>query len=224
MPLLIQGAAEHDVIFVAGEEETFGEYLLFRSAEPRPVVGTHGLVATAWHRSFEEYAATQMQNRFERKAGRAMGERDYAGWLAVRIFGEAITRTATASPAVLLDLGLSHAVEQLVGSHRRRHPETEFALDLPESGWGSQIDGALYYVIRESIGNGLRHGKPSRIEVAAGQRADGSCSPYRTMAAASLRGEGRPVSASWACARAAVPTWTSATSCRRSISRTPITR
>ncbi len=99
MPLLTQGAAEHDVIFVADEEETFGEYLLFRSAEPRPVVGTHGLVATAWHRSFEEYAATQMQNRFERKAGRAMGERDYAGWLAVRIFGEAITRTATASPA-----------------------------------------------------------------------------------------------------------------------------
>ncbi len=77
-------------------------------------------------------------------------------------------------PAVLLDLGLSHAVEQLVGSHRRRHPETEFALDLPEGGWGSRIDGALYHVIRESIGNGLRHGKPSRIEVAAGQRADGS--------------------------------------------------
>lgn len=92
MPLLTLNAPEHDVIFVADEEETFGEYVLFRSQSPRPVVGTHGLIATAWHRSFEEYAATQMQNRFDRKAKRAMHERDYAGWIAVRIFGEAVTR------------------------------------------------------------------------------------------------------------------------------------
>jgi ABC transporter substrate binding protein (PQQ-dependent alcohol dehydrogenase system) len=98
MPLLTQGAADHDVIFAADEEETFGEYLLFRSAEPRPVVGTHGLIATAWHRSFEEYAATQMQNRFERKAMRAMHERDYAAWLGMRIFGETVTRTSSAKP------------------------------------------------------------------------------------------------------------------------------
>lgn len=92
MPLLTLNAPEHDVIFVADEEETFGEYVLFRSQDPRPVVGTHGLIATAWHRSFEEYAATQMQNRFERKAQRVMHERDYAGWIAARIFGEAVTR------------------------------------------------------------------------------------------------------------------------------------
>ena len=64
-----------------------------RTDTPRPVAGTHGLVAVAWHRSFEEYAGTQMQNRFEKKTGRIMTERDYTAWLAVRIVGEAVVRT-----------------------------------------------------------------------------------------------------------------------------------
>lgn len=93
MPMLTQGASEHDVVIVADEADIFGEYMLFRTAEPRPVAGTHGLVAVAWHRSFEEYAGTQMQNRFEKKTGRIMTERDYTGWLAVRIIGEAVVRT-----------------------------------------------------------------------------------------------------------------------------------
>jgi len=93
MPMLTQGVPEHDVIVVADEDDVFGDYLLFRTYEPRPVAGTHGLVAVAWHRAFEEYAGTQMQNRFEKKAGRIMLERDYTAWLAVRIIGEAVTRT-----------------------------------------------------------------------------------------------------------------------------------
>jgi ABC transporter substrate binding protein (PQQ-dependent alcohol dehydrogenase system) len=98
MPLLTQGLPDHDVIMVADVEESFGDYLLFRTAEPRPVAGTHGLVAVSWHRSYEESAATQMQNRFEKKTGRIMTERDYSGWLAVRALGEAVTRTASADP------------------------------------------------------------------------------------------------------------------------------
>lgn len=93
MPMLTQGVPDHDVIVVADEADVFGDYLLFRTYEPRPVAGTHGLVAVAWHRAFEEYAGTQMQNRFEKKAGRIMLERDYTAWLAVRIIGEAVTRT-----------------------------------------------------------------------------------------------------------------------------------
>ena len=69
MPMLTQGAPDHDVVIVADESEVFGDYLLFRTAEPRPVAGTQGLVAVAWHRSFEEYAGTQMQNRFEKQDG-----------------------------------------------------------------------------------------------------------------------------------------------------------
>lgn len=93
MPMLTQGAEEHDVVFVADVSEAFGDYLQYRTAEPKPVVGTHGLVAVSWHRSFEQYAAMQMQNRFEKRVKRAMTERDYMGWLAVRIFGEGVGRT-----------------------------------------------------------------------------------------------------------------------------------
>ncbi len=98
MPLLTQSLPHHDVIMVADVEESFGDYLLFRTAEPRPVAGTQGLIAVSWHRSYEESAATQMQNRFEKKAGRIMTERDYSGWLGVRAFGEAVLRTTSKDP------------------------------------------------------------------------------------------------------------------------------
>jgi ABC transporter substrate binding protein (PQQ-dependent alcohol dehydrogenase system) len=93
MPLLTQTRADYDVIFAADADEAFGDYLMYRTFIPRPVVGSQGLVAVGWHRSFEQYAGTQMQNRFERAANRAMTERDYYGWLAVRVFGEAVLRT-----------------------------------------------------------------------------------------------------------------------------------
>lgn len=111
MPMLTQGVPDHDVVIVADESDVFGDYLLFRTAEPRPVAGTHGLVAVAWHRAFEEYAGTQMQNRFERKAGRIMTERDYTAWLAVRIVGEAVTRTSQNAPDALRAYILSDKFE-----------------------------------------------------------------------------------------------------------------
>lgn len=111
MPMLTQGVPDHDVVIVADESDVFGDYLLFRTAEPRPVAGTHGLVAVAWHRAFEEYAGTQMQNRFERKTGRIMTERDYTAWLGVRIIGEAVTRTSQNAPDVLRAYILSDKFE-----------------------------------------------------------------------------------------------------------------
>ncbi len=94
MPLLTQGAPDYDVVYVADVGEAFGDYLMYRTYEPRPVVGSQGLQAVAWHRSFEQYAGTQLQNRFEKQANRIMTERDYTAWLAVRVLGEAVTRTS----------------------------------------------------------------------------------------------------------------------------------
>ncbi len=111
MPMLTQGVADHDVVIVADEADIFGDYLMFRTAEPRIVAGTHGLVAVAWHRSFEEYAGTQMQNRFEKKTGRVMTERDYTAWLAVRALGEAVVRTGANDPKGVRDYLLSDHFE-----------------------------------------------------------------------------------------------------------------
>ncbi len=111
MPLLTQGLGEHDVIVVADIEESFGDYLMFRTFEPRPIAGTHGLIATSWHRSYEESAATQMQNRFEKRTNRIMTERDYSAWLAVRTLGEAVTRTSSTDAAVIRKFLLSPGFE-----------------------------------------------------------------------------------------------------------------
>ncbi|MGA9137765.1 MAG: ABC transporter substrate-binding protein [Methylovirgula sp.] len=99
MPLLTQSAPPYDVVVVSDESETFGDYLPYRTWDPRPVVGTQGLFAVAWARPFEEYGGTQLQHRFEREVGRIMTERDYAAWLAVRTIGEAVTHINSAKPA-----------------------------------------------------------------------------------------------------------------------------
>ncbi|MGC2127912.1 MAG: ABC transporter substrate-binding protein [Methylovirgula sp.] len=99
MPLLTQSAPPYDVVVVSDESETFGDYLPYRTWDPRPVVGTQGLFAVAWARPFEDYGGTQLQHRFEREVGRIMTERDYAAWLAVRTIGEAVTHINSVKPA-----------------------------------------------------------------------------------------------------------------------------
>ncbi len=111
MALLTQSVPAYDVIFVVDLDEAFGEYLLFNSFDPRPVVGTQGLVAVAWHQAFDEFAAKELQNRFSQFAGRAMTERDYEGWLAARIFGEAVLRTGATDAETLRNYMLSDKFE-----------------------------------------------------------------------------------------------------------------
>ncbi|MGI9421009.1 MAG: ABC transporter substrate-binding protein [Geminicoccaceae bacterium] len=103
LPVFTQDAEEHDVIVTADESDVFGEYLSYRTWDPAPVTGTHGLRPTAWHRSHEAWGGTQMQGRFEDNAGRWMTEKDYVAWLAMRSLGEAVTRTSSADSAALRD-------------------------------------------------------------------------------------------------------------------------
>jgi ABC transporter substrate binding protein (PQQ-dependent alcohol dehydrogenase system) len=92
----------YDVLVVADEESAFGDDLPYRTAEPRPVAGTQGLVAATWARPHEQWGATQLQNRFRRAAGRWMTERDYAGWIAGRAIGEAATRAQSTDPVAII--------------------------------------------------------------------------------------------------------------------------
>ena len=111
MPVLTQDVPDYDVLVVADESDVFGEYLPYRTWEPRPVAGTQGLVPTAWSRVHEQWGGTQVQRRFEKFAGRPMTERDYNAWLAVRIIGEAVTRTGNAGAEALHDYMLSDQFE-----------------------------------------------------------------------------------------------------------------
>nr|WP_122983576.1 ABC transporter substrate-binding protein [Pseudomonas chengduensis] len=97
MPLFTQ-ASEYDVVLVADERGDFGEYLPYNTWYPRPVAGTQGLTATAWHKTVETFGAAQLQKRFEALAGRWMNDRDFAAWMAVRSLATAITKQRTAEP------------------------------------------------------------------------------------------------------------------------------
>jgi ABC transporter substrate binding protein (PQQ-dependent alcohol dehydrogenase system) len=52
-----------------------------------------------------------MQNRFERKAGRIMTERDYSAWLAVRTIGEGVTRTGSSDAKAVREYLMSPKFE-----------------------------------------------------------------------------------------------------------------
>ena len=96
-----QGAPPYDMLVVADETGFWGDNLAWRTTDPRPVAGTHGLVPTIWSRPHELWGATQLQRRFRALADRWMTPRDHAAWLAVRAIGEAATRTRSTDPATV---------------------------------------------------------------------------------------------------------------------------
>ena len=91
IPIFTKGV-NYDIMVVADEKGEFGEYLSYRTWDPRLIVGSQGLKPTNWHRTHEQWGATQMQNRFRRKSGRWMTPVDYSAWVAVRAIGEAVSR------------------------------------------------------------------------------------------------------------------------------------
>jgi ABC transporter substrate binding protein (PQQ-dependent alcohol dehydrogenase system) len=93
MPVFTQDAPDYDVLIAADRSEVFGTYLPYRTWLPRPVAGSAGLVPSSWHPSFEGWGAAQIQNRFEKAAHRRMLSEDVQAWTAVRMIGEAATRT-----------------------------------------------------------------------------------------------------------------------------------
>lgn len=111
IPTFTQGAKPHDVVVVADEGELFGEYLPFRTWDPRPVAGTAGLTAAPWHPSLELWGGTQFQNRFKRQSNRSMRTLDYNVWLAVRAVGEATSRQKTGDLKTLVAYMRSPAFE-----------------------------------------------------------------------------------------------------------------
>ncbi len=101
MPVLTQNAPAYDVLVTADESEVFAGYLPYRTWDPRPVAGSAGLMPTNWDAAHEQWGAQQLQNRFMQTYRRPMNARDNGAWLAMRMIGEAATRTGSAEPEAL---------------------------------------------------------------------------------------------------------------------------
>lgn len=111
IPVFVQDLPGHDVLIVADENDYFGEYFPYQTHLARPVAGTQGLLATAWHRAHESWGAVQLQRRFEDLAERWMTPRDFGAWIAVRSLGEASARTDSIERDTLIDYMLSEEFE-----------------------------------------------------------------------------------------------------------------
>ena len=109
IPGELQEAPEHDVVWVIDTDENFGDYLLFRTYLPRPVVGTQGLQALAWDPSYTEYGAMHFQNGLPKLAKRRPVERDYTAWLGGRALTDGIMRSGKTTPPEVKAFFLSDA-------------------------------------------------------------------------------------------------------------------
>jgi ABC transporter substrate binding protein (PQQ-dependent alcohol dehydrogenase system) len=107
IPAFTQGLPDYDVLVAADENEVFAAYLPYRTQSARPVAGSAGLEPTSWDPSMEQWGATQLQNRFIKLFSRRMTALDMQAWTAVRMIGEAVTRTKSAEEQKVRDYLLS---------------------------------------------------------------------------------------------------------------------
>src|SRR5271156_4451559 len=102
MPVFTQNAPGYDVLVAADESEVFAGFLPYRTWDPRPVVGSAGVRPVSWDPSPEFWGAVQLQNRFQRPFQRGMSAHDMQVWTAVRMVGEAASRTGSGDPGKML--------------------------------------------------------------------------------------------------------------------------
>lgn len=103
MPVFTQSAPAYDILVAADESEVFGSYLPYRTWDPRPVAGSAGLVAASWDAAQDQWGAVQMQNRFVKLNSRHMTALDMQAWTAVRMLGEATSRTNSGDAKTVFD-------------------------------------------------------------------------------------------------------------------------
>ena len=82
---LLTSGLDYDVVFVADTRGEFGRYIPYATQLPRPVIGSVGLTAQAWHWAMERDGATQVSSRFDKMTnGRKMSSADWSVWVAVK--------------------------------------------------------------------------------------------------------------------------------------------
>ena len=101
--LVFTRGVEADMIVVADEGGNFGDYIQYHTAEPKLVGGTQGLIPATWSRVLDAWGSAQLQSRFVRTNKRPMRSIDYQAWEAIRIIGEAATRSKSGDPKVVAD-------------------------------------------------------------------------------------------------------------------------
>ncbi len=101
---LLTSDADYDVAFVADTRGEFGRFIPYATQLPRPVIGSVGLTALAWHWAMERDGATQVSSRFDKMTkGRKMSAADWSVWVAVKSVISAHTKVPNGDQAEVFD-------------------------------------------------------------------------------------------------------------------------
>ncbi|GBD43643.1 hypothetical protein HRbin40_01121 [bacterium HR40] len=106
---LLTTGVNYDTVLVVDTLGEFARYVPYDTVLPRPVVGSVGLVPSAWHWASERFGSPQLNSRFERHVGRLrrMQDPEFAAWAAIRSLLEAVMRTKSDDFAALRQALLS---------------------------------------------------------------------------------------------------------------------
>jgi ABC transporter substrate binding protein (PQQ-dependent alcohol dehydrogenase system) len=121
---LLTGGVTYDVVFVADASRQFAPFVPYNTMDPRPVIGSEGLVASAWHVYWERQGAPQLNRRFFKLSGRAMTDEDWATWVAARAIVDATVknRKAPDRPLIQALLDPDLTIELYKGFHGSFRP------------------------------------------------------------------------------------------------------
>lgn len=100
-PKLLTADRSHEVVAVWDAEGEFARSLPYATQWPRPVLGSNGLTALAWHPQWERYGGPQLNRRFVKLAQRPMTGQDWAAWVGVKSLVTAWVAEPRATPALL---------------------------------------------------------------------------------------------------------------------------
>lgn len=94
---------DHDVIYIADSQGEFARNTPYKTLKPNLIVGSEGIVASAWHWAWDRHGAPQLEKRFEKKHKRAMTNTDWAAWMAVKAIAGAIQSTKSTELTTISD-------------------------------------------------------------------------------------------------------------------------
>ena len=100
-PKLLTSERSHEVVAVWDAEGEFARSLPYATQWPRPVLGSNGLTALAWHPQWERYGGPQLNRRFVKLAQRPMTGQDWAAWVGVKSLVTAWVADPKATPSSL---------------------------------------------------------------------------------------------------------------------------
>lgn len=113
---LLTNDRDHDGVAVMDSQGEFARTLPYATQWPRPVLGSNGLMAMAWHPQWERHGGPQISRRFMKAAKRPLQSQDWAAWVAVKAIATGLVNNPKAD--IAMQIKALRAGSVLVDGHK----------------------------------------------------------------------------------------------------------